>query len=404
MADEMNSTVIDPLDFTRVSEDKFYKVVDLADFKDNDAEEIFQALKNEICLIPFCDYLKRYIFIKSGMSGDFREIDIRDYQRVIIDSFNENNTPKSFKENLTKLSALTKNWLTQNSVSRDTVFLLGFGLNMSVDDVSIFLKNALRERDFNFKDPVEVIYWYCLKKGFKFPKMQQLKKLYDNLSPEHSVSVYDDRTIGVRDSVKNIDDDQALLNYISVYRTENQKCSFSVTSYQWFESLYLKSRSIIADYYNNDETERLEITKIRTAKKAWAADDITEGDVEKIICCGMPMDKSGNLLKFSASKFSKHFDNKRLSRQHISDVINKNTAVSRFDLITLNFFIFSQDDRFGNNKSRYTAFVNNTNAILNECAMGELYVANPYECLVLMCVLSDGPLATYADVWEKSFE
>ena len=34
--------------------------------------------------------------------------------------------------------------------------------------------------------------------------------------------------------------------------------------------------------------------------------------------------------------------------------------------------------------------------------MGPLYIANPYECFLLMCILTDGPLGTYADVWELS--
>ena len=36
--------------------------------------------------------------------------------------------------------------------------------------------------------------------------------------------------------------------------------------------------------------------------------------------------------------------------------------------------------------------------------MGELYVANPYECFILMCILSDDPLGTYADVWEMAYD
>ena len=73
--------------------------------------------------------------------------------------------------------------------------------------------------------------------------------------------------------------------------------------------------------------------------------------------------------------------------------------------MTLNFFIFSQDVKYAeDNKNRYIAFVDSTNEILSECMMGEMYVTNPYECFLLMCILSDCPLATYADVWEMSFE
>ena len=43
------------------------------------------------------------------------------------------------------------------------------------------------------------------------------------------------------------------------------------------------------------------------------------------------------------------------------------------------------------------------NQILRESGLKELHAVNPYEAFVLMCLLSDVPLATYADVWEMSF-
>ena len=54
--------------------------------------------------------------------------------------------------------------------------------------------------------------------------------------------------------------------------------------------------------------------------------------------------------------------------------------------------------------ARYGEFVRSTNALLNDSSMGSLYLANPYECFVLMCMLSEDPLGTYADVWELSYE
>ncbi len=48
--------------------------------------------------------------------------------------------------------------------------------------------------------------------------------------------------------------------------------------------------------------------------------------------------------------------------------------------------------------------VEETNALLERCFLGELYISNPYECFVLMCLLSEDPLGTYADVWELSYD
>lgn len=396
--DEFSRTVINSLDFTVKAENLFYDTVDLADFREKDAETIFQCLKNEIRLVPFGDYLKRYIYIKSGMTGDYDSVELREYQHTIIDSFAENYTPKSFSETTAKLSALTKNWLTQESVNRSTVFLLGFGLNMSVDDVSGFLTKALRERDFDFKNPLEILYWYCYSNGYKYPKMHALKAQFENSSETPDGAIYDNMTINLRNTVRAIKDDKTLLTYISKLKGFENRRHHSVAASRWFVALYSKCKDIIAEFYSKDERER-------ESGLAWTVDDITEGDVEKVLCCGMPVNSSGNLEKMSASKLAKFFDNKRFSRQHIAELLSNSTTIDRFDLITLNFFIYSQADKYADdNKNRFIAFTDSTNEILTECLMGELYVANPYECFILMCILSDCPLATYADVWEMSYE
>ena len=42
--------------------------------------------------------------------------------------------------------------------------------------------------------------------------------------------------------------------------------------------------------------------------------------------------------------------------------------------------------------------------ILARCGMSEIYIVNPYECFLLMCLLTDCPLAVFSEIWEKSYE
>ena len=139
--------------------------------------------------------------------------------------------------------------------------------------------------------------------------------------------------------------------------------------------------------------------------KVFGPEDITERDIEQIICSAIPLDRHGNLTKAKAGSLNEQFIGKRFSRQHIRQVLDGKTEVNRFDLITLKFFIFSQNpDTFPNRKKRYEEFIYSTNSILEQCFMAPLYVTNPYECFILMCMLSDDPLGTYADVWEISYQ
>ncbi|MBQ1492381.1 MAG: hypothetical protein IIZ39_10515, partial [Blautia sp.] len=152
---------VQEFEFTRRAAQRFRQVVSLESFEDEDADVIFRYLKNEMELVSFGDHLKRYIYERAGLEEPFAEVPIETYREIALDSFQETCTPKSMNPTSTKLPALINNWLSQASVKRETVFLLGFGLRMTVEDVSDFLTRVLREQDFDVFNPDEVIYWYC---------------------------------------------------------------------------------------------------------------------------------------------------------------------------------------------------------------------------------------------------
>ncbi len=418
-------------DFTEMAWENFYNSVDDPDFQNDDAGLIFESLSENLKVIPFGDYLKRYIHRISGMTDDYLSIPLSEYQQIIKDSFEENCTPVSFEPTTARLSALSKNWLTQQTVRRNVVFLLGFGLRMSEADVNDFLEKALHEHTFNPKDPFEVVCWYCFRNGFSYPSFKSLWERYEKLevNPKVSQNVFDDRTTVIRTGMQSIRAEDELFNHLAKLKSSNGLSRMSVSSELHFRQLYNESRICAADIMNNLEEERFQtefyeyrdailrdnrisdeervrrLNKKREEKKHYSAEDVTEADFEKIICSAVPVGDHGNLMPAKASSLNQSFYGKRFSRQHINDLLSKKVEVDRFDLITLNFFIFSQKlDRYSNSLKRYDAFMDSTNAILKDCSLGELYIANPYESFILMCILSNDPLGTYADVLELSYK
>lgn len=420
----------DDLEFTANDLNVLYDTVDSKFFRTRDSALIYAALQKKLIQRPFGDYLKRYIFRKAGLSGNWRDVPLNDYRKIIVDSFEDNNTPASFAPTTAKLSALSKNWLTQSVVKRQVVFLLGFGLRMCADDVSSFLIRALHERDINPKNPFELICWYCYQHQYGFSKYLQLKELFER-APANTLSInmlYGERTVGIRSSYANIHDDAVLLSKLSQMKTSNNQPLFSFTARQHFDSLYLHTRELIASYYNHDEREKLNeavfkylreneynprlcnadkqkhIEKMKSEMRVYSANDITAGDVEKVICAAIPTDKNGNLSRGNLSTLNRQFSGHRFSRQHIADILLSKIDIDRFDLITLNFYLFSQETtEIFDAKSRFLKFIDDTNRILVDCSMGELLTSNPYECFIMMCMLSEDPLGTYADVLEMSY-
>ncbi len=426
----MDEQSIRDFDFTNSAWESLYDAVDDTQFLDKDAQRIYDSLRNKLKIRSFGDYLKRYIYLKAGLTKPYAEVSLKEYQLIIRNAFLDNHTPPSFTPTSAKLSALSKNWLTQQTVKRKVVFLLGFGLNMDVDDVNMFLTKGLREQEINPKDPFEVICWYCYMRRFSYIKFEQLWQAYSDspASTLESKIVSGEYTIGARNSMFSINDDASLIAHLSRLKANESMSKISYTAREEFNRLYNEVRDLIANLYNAHESERhnaaihdyidllshnarmsdiekqKHIEEFRCRKKVYYREDITESDIEHIICSAIPTDRHGNLTPGKASKLNEQFSGKRFSRQHIGEILSGNAEVTRFDLITLNFFVFSQKlDVYPNPNTRYYQFYNSMNLILEKCSLGKMYVQNPYESFVLMCLLSEDPLGTYADVWELSY-
>lgn len=426
----MGEQDIREFDFTDAAWESLYDAVDDTQFLDQDVKLIYNSLKHRLKIRSFGDYLKRYIYLKAGLTEPFTEVPLKEYQLIIKSAFSDHYTPVSFSATTAKLSALSKNWLTQQTVKRKVVFLLGFGLNMSVEDVNMFLTKALREQEINPKNPFEVICWYCYHHRYNYLKFEQLWKMYED-TPANVFdmgAIYGEQTIGVRNSMYAIHDEGSLIAHLSRLKANEKISTMSLTTRKCFDALYDEARDLVAEMYNAYETEehqkvvqeyisklsyndrlydsekKKRIAQVRARKKTCSREDITESDLEHIICAAIPTDRYGNLTPGKASKLNDQFDGKRFSRQRIGEILSGKAEVTRFDLITLNFFIFSQKlDEYPDSKARYIKFYESMNSILEQCFLGKLYIQNPYECFVLMCILTEEPLATYADVWELSY-
>ena len=368
------SRTVRDFDFTRKAMQGISRVISSEDFEDMDVDAIFDYLLNEMEIVVFKDYLKRYIYERAGLTEPFSKVQDDVYLDIILDSFEQNRAPVSLTPTTVKRRAMVKRWLDQDSVNRQTVFALGFGLRMTEEDVSDFLTKVIKETDFDDLDPRECIYRYCYSKNLPYAKAVSLMN-GTAVSEDAGEKAISEKIRELKEKGRDEKQDRRTLAFQAVY----QEC-----------------RQLVASLYQEENDTG-------DGSKVWKLDDIGPSDIEKMLCDGIPMTAGGNRMKMSNSLLNRQFRQKRITRQRLDSLLKGTLEIERYDLITLQFLISSQQEDEDPRK-RCMLYLDRMNMILTGCGMQAVYPANPYEAFILMCLLTEMPLLTYYDVWERSYE
>ena len=373
-------------EFTRRAVHEMNRILDSKAFEDMDAEEIFRYLSEEMSIVVFSDYLKRYLYELAEIEEPFYTVPDEVYVDIIKSSFRDNHALFSFEPTTTKPGAIVKRWLRQASTTRETIFLLGFGLRMPDTDVDDFLRKVLLEESFDYTNYRECIFWHCYHNDLPYARAKEYMRAYDEMpdTGELNRSLWDFMRANPR---MYLPGEEQMLLYLGQLKLSNAAGEKSRAADEDFQRLYKDACRIVNGM-------------LYEGKK----DEITPADVEKVLCSGIPLTSSGNMKKMSASILSKQFDQKRMTRQRITGILNGKNTVERFDLVTLLFLRFAEEVEPDWPAERYMQYIDEINLTLNKCGMMDIYPVNPYESFVLMCLLSEYPLATYAEVWEQSYD
>ena len=358
----------------------------------DDTDEVPDDLKDYIDAFqgknPFADKLWEALE-RRGFSG--RREDINGAVSFILDRCKDAGVNGLSRQTL-------KNWIGQSEPSdslqgRENVYKLCFALGMDARETGEFFLKGYLQRPFNYKEPHEAVYYFCLNTHRSYLEAEKLIKQIDGeLEAPFEASEYR-HTADIGRELQTLDTEKAVLTYMA-----EQRGAFlhkSHTAVNTINDLLRRSKSIANELYAKAQHEDEAVEKV----------DSNLGLLTEIYGRPARAVKSGTNVysSLSNSDFPTLIRRNMLQDQQLSNILNGKGAYEaiRKAIILLKFYeFFAAAELNGSEGDLYGEFVSDLDTCLAECGYVQHYWKNPYDWMFCYCATQEDPLNTFRKLVE----
>jgi len=303
--------------------------------------------------------------------------------------------------------------------TRKKMFDISFALHMNSDATTEFLTRALAEQTYNFRNPDEIIAYFC-------QSTEQYNSYADYLrlcAQFKSISeAADAATLTQRDDYsricattirETISTENELMSFLMANRHEFT--GFSKRVYDQFIRYYSSLKKLLGIHvqgrpFDNDEQfarELVSFTPRYTHETVRNDRTIYSGEFMRI-------SNKSTAKKPQTTTMAKEITENLPFRERLEDLVRKEKPVERKDLIFFFFHLFfiklyrehqleHPDKDFVFSTSQYKTFKEQCNNMLVECGMSPLYPANKFDKFILITLFADDPLEIFDYIFANSF-
>lgn len=330
-----------------------------------------------------------------------------------------------------------RDWIDGKSepspTNRENLYNLCLALELDVEmTMEFFLKNYLAI-PFNFKDCVDVAYYYGILRGKTY---KEITDILERVKKEKSTRPFENKdTLEIKLDVSEIEEDEKLIQYVVEYTCGREQQFYTakknilelvrknaqLATKERKEKLYLKRNKISMEgevlselaIYNpdNEEVNYKQLLSVvygfdmqeNYAQKAKEKKEIITTD-KKVMTFGK-CDKLPEKLRKNFPKdeeFAEIKKGKATAETYRKALILMN-FYNYFCTLLIRFFDSGKDiydyREVGikpvQKKSRLEDFYYETNALLAKCGFVQMYARNPFDWVILYCASTEDPLDTF---------
>lgn len=462
-------------DYTRIIktvmdefEDRIYQMEENLESIEDNEEAIVAYLKDIRCSMPLGLALRRYLCGKFAQSfdeaqkqfvftlsdgtqlpvGDYRQEnydicndDVKEYVDIFMDINAKYNTSAEGVLVCDFTKAEARRMIRMTKVcQRSKMFLLSFALHMDSREMFKFLTDVLAEPSYSYRDPDEIIAYYChtheeVNNYIDYLRMKAEFEKRLSTSQIESRTVDNYTRFARRAMTIQVETEEDLYRFL--LENNANLHGYSQTIYREFMQMYQEAMDgtriqlssndeLLMDYsITSDEQRRERQSRLDRAlglRKPENSEQLAKEmlrciprytsermkDGEKIITHDFISISNGEAgqkgKKAQTTTLPKEITMNLLMSDRLEDLRNQKKPVTRKDLVFMKFYNFGLylQSKESYSSGDYHTFLDECNEMLMRCGMSRLYPANRFENLVLLSLVSSNPFEMFESIIENS--
>ena len=372
------------MDYTTQMEEAIYNKWNEFDNSDDDYSGIIDYL-NSSDFRTFGDGLSAVILPKANEGESAVDCLKRCCKEKEIDITNE----------LASVNTI-KSWFSggerpkKGEASRRKMFVIAFALALTVDETAYLMQKVLLDRAFNYRDPKELVYYYCIEKGYSIDRANEMIfRIHIDNSEVSDKTMYTELLASITENVKN---DEEIIDFINSH-PHNFSIS-NVAAQKAVAEYIVKAKTCVADEIESPAYDDIKYGKntdsINFMYEIITGQSVTGEKGTKTIFKNAELPKEIKINFPEAATFSKKEPN--------YDELRKM-------LIVLFSYWFWYNIQSNEETADIDDYTEQLNDLLFRAGLPAVYPGNPLDWMFCYCTLQDYPLDTFrtiiADVLQK---
>ena len=270
--------------------------------------------------------------------------------------------------------------------SRDSMFALAFALEFTPDETVELFHKVYLDRAFNFRNEKELVYYFCLANKKSWSDAKRLIASIEYAADGYDATVYTDV---IRADIDRFSVENELIDYIKTHRRNMNQNNVSAKK-------YLEKLLTQAKYLARLEAELPEHDG--QFEGAWKSEDtVSVNFMYALITETTPSAKKGTTTVFKNARLPKEIKSRFPEAGSFSEKEPTYESIRKM-IVMLFSYTFWYHVQWEHKDFDIEDYIEQLNALLDECGLSPVYYGNPYDWMFLYCSLSETPLDTFREV------